>query len=186
MSANRQLPGMGFLLLSVLVGSCFAGDVAGTVSAPKPDHVVVFVDGVKGTFPAKDEAVDQQSKVFVPYVLPVVRGTKVAFRNDDSLAHNVFGVGADEFNLGTFNKGAVREHTFTKEGNTTLLCNVHPEMEGHVLVLDNPYFARADSSGKFHIAGVPAGDYVVKAWYEGKVKKQNVTVPASGSVTVSF
>jgi hypothetical protein len=33
---------------------------------------------------------------------------------------------------------------------------------------------------------VPPGDYVVKAWYAGKVKKQNIKVPASGSVSVTF
>lgn len=186
MSAIRRFAVLALLLVSVFVGCCAAGDLRGTVSVPKPDQVIVFVDGVKGTFPAKDAQIDQQSKVFLPYVLPVVKGSKVAFHNDDNLAHNVFGVGADEFNLGTFNKGAVREHTFNKNGEVTLLCNVHPEMEGHVLVLDNPYFARPDAGGKFQITGVPAGEYVVKAWYAGKVKKQNVKVPPSGSVTVTF
>lgn len=182
----RRLSGWSFLMLFVLAGCCLAGELVGTVSVPKPDQVVVFVDGVQGTFLAKTAQVDQKSKLFVPYVLPVVKGSKVEFHNDDNLAHNVFAVGSDEFNLGTFGKGAVREHTFNKDGDVTLLCNVHPEMEGHVLVLDNPYFARPDASGKFQIAGVPAGEYVVKAWYAGKVKKQNVKVPASGSVAVNF
>jgi plastocyanin len=186
MSGFRRLLALGLALGFVLAGCCFAGDIVGTVSAPKLDRVVVFVEGVKGAFPAKDAAIDQQSKVFIPYVLPVVKGAKVTFHNDDNLAHNVFGIGPDEFNLGTFNKGAAREHTFNKDGDVTLLCNVHPEMEGHVLVLDNPYFARPETSGKFQIAAVPAGDYVVKAWYAGKLKKQNVKVPASGSVSVTF
>ncbi len=186
MFATKSLTVLGFLLLFVLVGCSLAGDLVGTVSAPKPDRAVVFVEGVKGAFPAKDQEIDQKGKLFIPYVLPLVKGAKVTFRNDDPLAHNVFGVGADEFNLGTFNKGAARDHTFTKTGDTTLLCNVHPEMEGHVLVLDNPFFAQPDASGKFQISGVPAGEYVLKAWYGGKVKKQTVKVPASGTVNVSF
>ena len=186
MSVVRRLLGLGLVLGFVLASCCFAGDIVGTVSVPKLDQVVVFVEGIKGVFPAKDTVIDQQGKLFVPYVLPVVKGTKVTFHNDDNLAHNVFGIGPDEFNLGTFSKGASREHTFNKNGDVTLLCNVHPEMEGHVLVLDNPFFARPDASGKFDIASVPAGDYVVKAWYAGKVKKQNVKVPASGSVSVTF
>lgn len=186
MSAIRRFAAVECVLVCVLVGCSVAGDLVGTVSAPKPDRAVVFVEGVKGAFPAKDQEIDQKGKVFIPYVLPLVKGTKVAFHNDDNLAHNVFAIGADEFNLGTFNKGAVREHTFTKNGDVTLLCNVHPEMEGHVLVLDNPYFALPDASGKFQISGVPAGEYVLKAWYGGKVKKQTVKVPASGTVTVAF
>jgi hypothetical protein len=68
----------------------------------------------------------------------------------------------------------------------SLLCNIHPEMEAHVLVLQNPYFVRPNGSGEFRLAGVPPGDYVIKAWYDRKVKKQNVKVPGSGSVTVDF
>lgn len=184
--SNKSLAALGSILLLVLAGRSLAGDLAGTISAPKPDRAIVFVEGIKGAFTAKDQEIDQKGKVFVPYVLPLLKGTKVTFRNDDPLAHNVFGVGADEFNLGTFNKGASRDHTFTKTGDTTLLCNVHPEMEGHVLVLDNPFFAQPDSSGKFKISGVPPGEYVLKAWYAGKVKQQTVKVPATGTVNVTF
>jgi plastocyanin len=163
-----------------------AGDVVGTVTVPKADQVVVYVETVAGTFAAEHATMDQRKIVFVPYVLPVVKGSTVEFRNGDSLAHNVFGVGADEFNLGAFNKGGVREHTFNKLGEVSILCNIHPEMEAHVLVLQNPYFARLDSNGKFQIASVPPGDYVIKAWYAGKTKKQSVKVPATGSATVTF
>ena len=163
-----------------------AGDVVGTVAVPKPDQAVVYVETVAGTFVAGQATMDQKKIVFVPYVLPAVKGTTVEFRNGDSLSHNVFGVGADEFNLGAFSKGEVREHTFNKLGDVSILCNIHPEMEAHVLVLQNPYFARLDSNGKFQIASIPPGDYVIKAWYAGKTKKQNVKVPATGSVTVTF
>lgn len=163
-----------------------AADIEGTLNVPKPARAIVYVDAVAGTFEAGKAILDQQNKVFMPYVLPVVKGTSVDFHNSDELQHNVFGVGADEFNLGNWTKGVVREHTFTKPGEVTLLCNVHPEMEAYVLVLQNPYFARPDGSGKFHIANVPPGNYVVKAWYQGKVRQQNVKVPATGSVMVSF
>jgi len=177
------------VIFVVLIGQApwlRAGDVVGTVAAPKLDQVVVYVETVSGTFATGHATMDQKKIVFVPYVLPAVKGTTVEFRNGDSLAHNVFGVGADEFNLGAFSKGEVREHTFNKLGDVSILCNVHPEMEAHVLVLQNPYFAQPDSSGKFQIASVPQGDYVIKAWYAGKTKKQSVKVPATGSVTVTF
>lgn len=163
-----------------------AGDIVGALSVAKPDQAVVYVEKVPGNFTGARTKIDQQNKVFTPYVLAVVAGTTVEFHNSDNMQHNVFGVGADEFDLGNWTKGIVREHTFTKPGEVTILCNVHPEMEAYVLVLDNPYFAQPDSSGQFRIADVPAGEYVVKAWYRGKTKRQKVQVPATGSVTVTF
>ncbi|MBI3671024.1 MAG: hypothetical protein HY237_14745 [Acidobacteria bacterium] len=163
-----------------------AGDIVGTLAVAKPDQAVVYVETVAGTFRAERAKMNQQNKVFSPYVLPVVKGTAVEFHNSDELQHNVFGVGADEFNLGNWTKGIVREHTFNKPGEVSILCNVHPEMEAYVLVLQNPYFSRLENDGKFRIANVPPGEYVVKAWYRGKAKKQTVKVPATGSVTASF
>lgn len=163
-----------------------AGDITGTLVVPKPDQALVYLEAVPGTFRAERATMDQRNKVFIPYVLPVVKGTLVEFRNSDELQHNVFGVGADEFNLGNWTKGILREHVFNKLGEVAILCNVHPEMEGYVLVLQNPYFARLDENGKFRIANVPPGEYVVKAWYRGKTKKQSVKAPATGSVAVNF
>jgi plastocyanin len=174
-------------IVSVGVGpGLFASDIEGTVTAPSPSEVVVYVEKAPGTFKGERAVIDQQNKVFTPYVLPVLVGTTVEFRNGDNLQHNVFGVGADEFNLGNWTKGIVRQQTFSKPGDVSILCNVHPEMEAHVLVLQNPYFARPDKSGTFRISNVPPGQYVLRAWYRGKTKKQNVTVPASGSVTVAL
>lgn len=177
---------LGLAALLVFAGTVQAGDIEGVINVAKPDQAVIYVDVVPGNFAGKPAVLDQQNKVFTPYVLPVVKGTTVEFRNSDSLTHNVFGVGADEFNLGNWTKGIAREHTFNKLGEVTILCNVHPEMEAYILVLQNPFFVQPDGSGKFHIGHVPAGSYVVKAWYRGKTKKANVSVAASGSATVNF
>ena len=177
---------VGAVTLFVSVPGLKAGDIEGTVSAPKPDHVVVYVEKVPGTFHGNNAAMDQKRKVFIPYVLPVLQGTTVEFHNSDNLQHNVFGVGSNEFNLGTYGLGATKGTTFNKLGQVAILCNVHPEMEAYVLVLQNPYFAQPDSSSKFRIQNVPEGDYVLKAWYEGKAKKQNVKVPAKGDVSADF
>ena len=178
--------GLGGLALAGYASGLGAGDIVGAIAVPKPDQAVVFLAAVPGSFSAGRAQMNQQGKVFIPYVLPIIQGTTVEFHNGDDLAHNVFGIGAEEFNLGSFTKGNVREHTFNKLGEVTILCNVHPEMEGHILVLQNPYFAKPDGSGKFHIAKVPTGDYVIEAWYADKIKKQSVKVAANGSVTVTF
>jgi plastocyanin len=174
------------VVLSLPAAPLKAGDIVGTLAVPKPDQAVVYLEKVQGTFHGGSAKMDQRGKVFIPYVLPVVQGTAVEFHNSDNLQHNVLGVGADKFNLGTYTEGMARSYTFNKLGEVAILCNVHPEMEAYVLVLQNSFFALLDGSGKFHIADVPPGDYVVKAWYRGKTKQQNVKVPEKGSVTVSF
>ena len=186
--ANLRQAALAFALVALLgyPARLKAGDIVGKVSVAKPDQSIVYLETVPGTFPAARTTVGQRNKMFTPFVVPVVQGSTVEFHNSDDLAHNVLGVGSDEFNLGSFGKGMTREHTFNKPGQVTLLCNVHPEMEAHVLVLQNPYFARPNGNGEFHLVNVPPGDYVIKAWYDRKVKKQNVKVPASGSVTVDF
>lgn len=185
-----KINGKQFIVtLAVLLGLATwskAGDIVGKLGVPKLDAAIVYVETVPGTFNGGHAKMDQMNKVFIPYVLPVLKGTAVEFHNNDSMQHNVFGVGAENFDLGNWTKGIVHEHTFNKVGDVTILCNVHHEMEGHVLVLQNPYFARPDSSGAFRIANVPAGTYVVKAWYRGKIRKQTVIVPATGSVNVAF
>ncbi len=176
------------VLVAVLVSVSWlrAGDIVGTVGVPKSDHAVVYVEKVPGKFQAGHAEMDQKNKVFIPYLLVVVQGATVEFHNSDNLQHNVFGVGAVEFNLGTYGQGATRGTKFDKPGEVDILCNVHPEMAAYILVLQNPYFAQPDSSGKFRIADVPPGEYVLKVWYEGKTRKQNVKVLQKGDVSVGF
>ncbi len=170
----------------VLAVALNAGDITGALSVARPDHAVVYVEKAPGAFPGGHAAMDQKNKVFLPFVLPIVQGTTVDFHNSDNLQHNVFGVGADDFNLGTYGMGATKGAKFQNAGEVDILCNVHPEMAGYILVLQNPYFAKPDGGGKFRIGKVPPGDYILRFWYEGQTKKQNVKVPASGDVSASF
>ena len=64
-----------------------------------------------------------------------------------------------------------------------LLCNVHPEMAGYMVVSPTPYFAETDASGNFKIEDVPDGNYNVVAWHEGmKPQSKPVTVAGTGKV----
>ena len=139
---------------------------------------------------------DQKDFLFVPHVLPIVRGTKVRFLNSEPKAqHNIFSPDtvADKMNLGTYPPGEVRDHVFDKTctGKETctaaMLCNVHPEMSAYIVILQNPYFAVTDKSGTFTIPNVPPGAYELVAWHE-KLKEvtTNVTVAADGAVQVEL
>ena len=88
-------------------------------------------------------------------------------------------------NMGTWPTGEERSFKFDTPGVVPLLCNVHPEMSGFIIVSPTPYFAETDASGNFKIADVPDGSYTVSAWHEG-MKIQSKPVTVSGNATVEF
>ncbi|MBI3873379.1 MAG: hypothetical protein HY304_09935 [candidate division Zixibacteria bacterium] len=115
------------------------------------------------------------------------------FLNSDNVPHNVFSpdASADKFNLGTWPTGKIKSYTFAKRCDktcdATLLCKVHPEMEAFVVIMQNPYFAKADTSGQFTIENVPAGHYTIQVWHpKMKAPAQPVDVPKDGSIDVAF
>jgi plastocyanin len=181
--------GAAAFLALPFAASAQTGAVSGAVTAAgvrTPADVVVSLQapGLTVTPPAKPVVMDQKNMLFVPHVMAVVTGTKVAFLNSDAVAHNVFSP-EGKYNLGTWPQGQTRDHTFDKPGVYTQLCRVHPEMEGFIVVLDTPYFAVTDKTGAFDIKGVPAGKYTLVAWSEKlKSVKKEVTVEAGKTATV--
>ena len=169
------------------------GIIKGTVNTPwvKRYPALVYVDQVKGEFPPpkKNPFMGQKGLVFAPHILPVLKGSTVDFTNDDSVAHNVFSPpgAATRFNLGLYGEGVKKTVTFDNLGEVPLLCNVHPEMLGYVIVLQNPYFTLTDNSGKYEIKNVPPGTYKLKVWHEKlKETSKEVTVQAGKTITVDF
>ena len=129
-----------------------------------------------------------RSLTFVPHVLPVLVGTKVAFPNSDDIRHNVFSpTPSSKFNLGTYPKLTTKYYVFDKPGTVTLLCNVHAEMSAYVIVTETPYFAVTDKAGNFTLKNVPAGNYVLKVWHEkAKPASKPIVVGDSGTVVATF
>lgn len=181
-------------LSTALAAAAGAGELKGTVKvvgARNNADAVVYVDSIAGkTFPIpKEHAVmNQKDLVFAPHVLPVLAGTTVDFLNSDAVLHNVFSPDkcCDAFNLGSWPQGQTRSYTFKNICVSTLLCKVHPEMEGYILSLPTPYFAVTDKAGAYVIKDLPDGKYTVKVWHQ-KVKNQAVKpVEVSGPTTADF
>jgi plastocyanin len=178
-------------LLSAADGSV-SGSVKATGLASSAD-AVVWVQQVQGTFkpPAQPVTMDQRKMQFLPHVLPVVVGTTVRFLNSDPTAHNVFSPDYEKYNLGTWPQDQSKDHVFATCAKFpcvyTQLCRVHPEMEGFVLVLPNPYFAVSDKDGRFEIRGVPPGQYTVAVWHPKlKAQPQPVTVEADKAAHIEL
>ena len=172
--------------------SALAGSISGKVSGVSGESVV-YVDTIQGkTFPAptKNPVMDQKGLLFQPHILAVQQGTTVEFLNSDKVAHNVFwtNVGGNKklsHNLGTWPQGEKRSFKFDNPGAVPLLCNVHPEMAGYIVVAPTPYYATSDKSGEYKIENVPDGSYTVTAWHEG-AKNQSKPVNVSGDSKADF
>ena len=184
------------IMVSMNVTISLAADIKGHVDtdANKTKYkanTVVYIDKAVGSFKplSKNPEMNQRNLAFVPHVLPILAGTTVNFLNNDDVLHNVFSpdVCADKFNLGSWKKGEVRTHKYSKVGcMSVLLCNVHPEMEAYVIVLQNPYFALTDKDGNYSIKNVPPGKYTLKVWNEKlKSNSQEITV-GSGKIDANF
>lgn len=166
----------------------YAGEVRGTVAGPaRPTVVALEREGGPVALPPGPRVVmDQKNLAFLPPVLPVMRGTTVEFSNSDDVQHNVFSPSpsADKFDLGTYGPGATRTVRFAAPGDVLVLCNIHMEMEAHILVLETPWFATADAEGRWRIADVPAGRYVLRVWQGAWTPgTRTLEVPATGTVT---
>ncbi len=177
-----------------------AGEIKGKVAAQRmrsAENIVVYIDSIPGksfTPPAKHVVEDQKHMAFAPHVLPVLKGTAVDFLNSDPVGHNVYwpnmsGNKKLAHNLGTWPEGQSKSFTFNDLGVAPLLCNVHPEMSGYVVVVPTPYFATTNKEGEFEIKDVPAGSYTLKTWSEeGTPSTQSVNVSGestSVNITVS-
>ncbi len=176
------------------------GSIKGEITASgvrSPEDVVVYIQEVAGLQkpPAQPVSMDQNKLVFVPHVLPIVVGTTVDFHNGDPLLHNIFWPASDDGsyagnNLGSWGQGDKRSFVFDKLGHVVTLCNIHAEMEGHIVVLQNPYCAVTGKEGTYEIKNVPPGQYTVATWYPQpkklKSKSAAVTVEAGKTATLDF
>ena len=164
--------------------------VSGTVSGGGPlgpGGAVIWLKRANGETPrpapAHGKVISQRGKMFVPHVLVVPVGTRVAFRNDDPIFHNIFSLSKpNEFDTGLYKQGATYTETFRHPGAVQLLCNIHASMFGFVFVVDSPYFALSEASGAFNIKGVPPGEYELQVWHEAAAKPtvEPLTVGAAG------
>ncbi len=190
---NRSILSVLTAVMAIAVAA-HAGSISGKVSGVAGESVV-YVDTIAGkTFPAPAEhpVIDQRSLLFQPHITVVLRGTTVEFRNSDNVAHNVFWPsiqqGAKKLpgkNLGTWPQGEKRPFKFDQAGAAALLCNVHPEMAGYIVVSPTPYYVTTDNSGNYKIDGVPDGQYNVVAWHEG-AKTQSKAVAVAGDGKADF
>jgi plastocyanin len=177
-------------LAAALAGASKANEIKGKVSVQgikSAENIAVYVDVIadkKFDAPKDHVVIDQRKMAFIPHVVAVQQGTTGEFLNSDPVGHNVYwpsisGNKKLSHNLGTWPKGEKKPFQFNDLGTASLLCNVHPEMSGYIVVVPTPYFAVTDKEGNFEIKNIPPGKYTLKTWSEdGKPTTQAVDVSA--------
>ena len=184
----------------LIPGSLFAGaDVEGRVELPKshsapvqakryeivtkagvlstqPPLAVVYLDGNfsrPASLPLKEVA--QRDLTFIPALLPIEMGTRVAFPNLDDTYHNIFSYSPTKrFDLGRYRpeERPIPSVIFDKPGLVTLRCDIHEHMRGLILVLNTPYFVMTDTAGRFRLDKLPPGHYTLKAWIDSRTTRE--------------
>jgi plastocyanin len=162
-----------------------------TVGPPDPPAAIVYLEGdfPPAADPAPVAQVAQHAYQFAPGVLAVRRGTIVRFPNLDDEYHSVFSYSKPKrFDLGRYAKGEPpAEVTFDEPGVVRLFCEIHDHMRGTIVVLDTPYFAKTDPDGRYRLARLPPGRFVLKAWLEDDtVREQPVELRDGATLRVDF
>jgi plastocyanin len=189
MKTIRRTATVAILVGAVLAASLAqAGEVKGKVSAPglkSAENIAVYIDAIPGkkfNSPVEHATVDQRNQIFTPHTVVILRGTTVDFLNSDHVAHNVYwpSVSSNKalrHSLTIVSPGQKKSFQFDNLGTAQILCNLHIEMLGYVVVVPTPYFALTGNDGTFTIKDVPPGTYTLKTWSEdGKPTTQAVTL----------
>ncbi|MBI5201765.1 MAG: hypothetical protein HY925_09290 [Elusimicrobia bacterium] len=132
------------------------GDKYGT---PAADAVVYLVEEKPGKYevPEAPYIMDQVNQEFVPHVLPVLVGGKVTFPNKDAIHHQIYSFSeVKKFDLPLYKGKPADPVTFETPGVVKLGCSIHDWMNGIILVLPNPVFAKTDAKGAAELEA-PAG-----------------------------
>jgi len=151
---------MAVVAVTMLSLAASAGTISGKISGVSGESVV-YVEAPAGK-PSRPHpgARDRPEGLDVSAAYYSCAGRhNRAIPEQRQCGHNVFwsSVGGNKkltHNLGTWPKGDKRPFKFDNPGAVPLLCNVHPEMAGYVVVSPTPYFAVTDKSGAYKIENV--------------------------------
>ncbi|MDZ4860626.1 MAG: hypothetical protein SGI88_16745 [Candidatus Hydrogenedentes bacterium] len=153
-------------------------------------NAVVYLDPIgdvvlsRGTATDKPVEITQDNGEFVPRVVAVRSGQRIAVTNSEPANHNVRSVtvvGENQFNVMTAFDDAY-EHVIQPERlgrPIQLLCDIHPWMIGWIFVCDHDLFAVSDANGQFAMKNVPQGKYMLR------VQQPHGALKAAGNVSIA-
>lgn len=166
------------LLLTTAAGLAKAADlrvsVVDSTNQPVADAVVYAVPANPPPHAeSREVSIDQVHRQFVPRVSVVQVGTAIRFPNSDNIRHSVYSFShAKTFTLKLYAGTPTNPVLFEQPGIVVLGCNIHDTMVAWVLVVDTPYFTHTSADGTATLAGLPPGDYRLRAWNNSMAEEQ--------------
>ncbi len=158
-----------------------AGRVDGIVRLPdgaRAEDVVVWMDDIRAGKPlpvTRRFEIDHDHDALVPRVQAAIAGGTLNVRNADDRVHHarftlLGGGGAPAVLLGVVEETGAGQvvpapKLLARAGLVAVTCDDHPETHGWIRVFDQPYFAQADSTGRFAMDSVPPGRWHLAAWH---------------------
>lgn len=143
--------------------------------APLAKVVLAAVPLTAPSAPTQSELeMRQEEQQFIPDLLVIQRGARVAFPNLDVTRHHVYSFSAARrFELKLYLGDPAAPVHFDTAGIVTLGCNIHDWMLAHIAVVDTPYFGVSDTKGNVQIS-LPAGAYTLWAWHPDLGEEQSL------------
>ena len=168
------MPGLG------AVPECLSATVEGRIVSNRIDQFenfvvyIKYVDNKLFSLPKETVLNVQKNNQVIPQVLPIAREREVIFSNEDPHFHNLHTAtgGPISFNFGIPANTKYGPIKFSEGGEVMLLCDIHQELRGFILVLQNPFFSSVDKKGNFTIKKVPKGEFEIETWHNEFISKK--------------
>jgi len=163
--------------------------------------------------PEQRRHLDQHHCHYIPHILLVPAKSDLQMKSSDATLHTIHMDGAATYNLPFPFPDQINSRPMNTPGLVNLRCNGgHVWMNAEMMVVEHPYYAVTDESGRFEFTDVPPGAYQIVAWHEGwnlagkeqaydvltehtvqrpifsepRKWEKSVTVNANGASTVNF
>jgi hypothetical protein len=158
-------------------------------------NVVVYVSkgAEKWSYDAATAEVllDQRNCMYIPHVFTVQTNQPIKIISSDTFAHNVHASpNVKENDKVAFNETQMNNTAppiigkFPKpEIGLPVKCDIHNWMQSYVSVFPHPFHGVTGKDGTVALPKLPAGEYEVSVWHEGK--KIFPAMPAAQKVTVA-
>ena len=121
-----------------------------------------------------------------PTTIVVSPGTPLAFKNSDPFKHRLYVVGNQSFKADDIGPGQVRSWSATGPGKYEIRDELFPSVRTYVIV--DPQVVQVAYPGRDGAVGLtlPAGEYVLKAFFQGKQVGKPVPVNAKDKSTLEL
>ena len=153
-------------------------------------NAAVFVKGPVegGKRPASGNySIDRRGCRFRPHVLLVPAGNPVRVLNSDGIFHNFRTESRLNPPMSRSEAGGTPpfELRFTRPEIFRCSSDLHPFMEGWVVVQEHSYYALTGGDGRYELTDLPAGVYTLRAWHETLGEAERKIQVLEGEKTVA-